>query len=1544
MNDLDTRIAGLSPARQALLARMLRERRAAGRPQITPSGDTGPAPLSAAQRQFWFLWQQDPESSGVYNVPMALRLRGAINAGTIDLALRRIIERHAVLRTRYVDGEAGSDGPVAVTSPNATGFSLAVEDVTALPADEREEAARAIVDRRATHDFDLAAELPLRAVLIRLDDEDHVLAVIVHHIATDGASVEILFREFAAISRAVQEGEPLALPELPVQYADYARWQQSGTGAERLAEGLDFWGAWLDGADPSLDLPTDRLRPADGQRSGGRRRRRIEPELAERVHAFSREHGVTPFMTLLTGLGLVLRRYSGKSDLLVGTPAMNRPTAETEHLIGCFANTLALRLRLDAGHTAAEAVRRIRQDVTAAYEYQDVPFEKVVARTGTERSLDRNPLFQVMFVYQRVADGFGLPGVEAETFDTHNGTAKFDLDFSLLDGPRGIEMSCEYDAGIFTAQRIDRMLAHLEQALVTLIEAPDTSVADLGVLTAEEEGRAALEWNATAADFPRERTLPDLFAEQAAARPDAPAVRTPSGTVSYGELARRSSQLTRVLARRGVGRGEVVAVAVERTADLPLAVLGVLGTGAAYLPVDPDQPAERLTMMLQDAGVRAVVTTGAVHDRLPAVDVPVLVLDADEVCRELDTESDAPVACPADAGDLSYMIFTSGSTGRPKGVLLDHRGRVNNFHDFNRRFDISTGDAVLSVSSLGFDMTAYDLLGTLIAGACAVLPAPERDRDPSHWLDLMREHRVTVWHSVPALLGLLLDGMDDLGVEALPDLRVVLLGGDWIPVTLPGRLRTRARDARVIGLGGATEASMDSTIFEIEQVDPGWQSIPYGVPMANQTAYVTDGDLRLVPQGVPGELYLGGTGLAWGYADAPGQTADRFPPNPFSGVPGDRMYRTGDLARYRPDGSLELLGRVDFQVKIAGHRIELGEVEAALRDRPGVGRAVAAAVTIGEQRRLVGYVVREEGAGPVDTTAVREDLATRLPGYMVPAFLVELAELPLSPNGKVDRGRLPVPSTPAAAATRTAGRPPATPTELLLAGVWQELLGLESLSATDGFFALGGDSVTCIRMVTRARAAGLAVTPRMVFQHQTVEELAEAVDASATTLAETSRQTAGSPGGTEVPLDRYPLAPIQHHMLTTARQRPFPGLYVIQSGFPLPGELDETAFRRAWEWLFARHAVLRTYYEDLDTDTPVQVVADRVEPWFEERDLRGLDPATQERRLLTELDELRLAGFDLGRPPLIRLLRYRISDDLQLLVQHHHYSLLDGWSCMRLRQELLLAYQAFATGTEPEAAPARPFAEHVAWVGSLDRDAAAAHWAGVMEGSAGPWALAPQRTEGRPTQVQRSLDPRLTERLDAAARNAGTTYATFAQLAWARVIADRSGHEDVVFGVTSNGRQATAEAEAAVGPFISTLPVRFRFAPDEPVTAAVRRLHLQRLEAEDFNGVELAVMTGGRPLESVLVFDNYPVDASLGEVSASVQPGNPLAQRSLSVAQTEFPIRVDVLRGAEDALVLTFAGDREPPHDADELADRWVAALGDLAERSEAGPETPGTA
>ncbi|SEG14518.1 amino acid adenylation domain-containing protein [Nonomuraea solani] len=1503
MSSLDERLAELPANRQALLAKLLSRRRAAARPEI-PRGE-GRRPLSFAQRQFYVLWRQEPDG-GLYNVPMAVRLRGEFDAGAAEAALRDVVRRHEILRTRYVTED---DEPVtALGAPEE--FELTRTDVSG------EAVARELAAGFAARPFDLETGLPLRATLIRLADDDHVLVVVVHHIATDGASTSILFQEFAAAYTALRAGSPPALPEPPIQYADYAGWQRSTTEGERLERGLEFWDAWLEGVETSLDLPTDRPRPSRPTHAGGRRKRRIPRALAARMHEFAAAQGVTPFMTALTALGVVLRRQSGKQDFLVGTPASNRPTPHTERLIGCFANTLVLRVRPPGSATVREGLRQVRDDVAASYDHQDVPFEKVVALRRPERTLTRNPLFQVMFVYQQVPETAGLPGLAVERFDLHNGTAKFDLDLSLLDGPEGIDVSCEYDAEIFTPERIDALLGHLENAIAAMVAGPEAALSSLPVLGEAERRRAALEWNATEVPYPADQTIAGLFAERVAAAPGAPAVRTTAGTLTYDELDRRSNRLARLLAERGAGPGTVVGVATDRTADLPLAVLAVLKSGAAYLPLDTAHPADRLALMVADSGALAVLTNRSVAGRVPAAHAPVLVLE--DLAERLDALPDEPVESAATPEDLCYVIFTSGSTGRPKAVLLDQRGRINNFADFNRRYEIGRGDAVLSVSSLAFDMTAYDVIGTLLAGGTMVLPEPARERDPGHWLDLIREHEVSVWHSVPALLGLLIDAADDLGVARLPSLRVVLLGGDWIPTTMPDALRALSPDARVVSLGGATEASMDSTIFEVGAVDPAWRSIPYGRPMANQLAYVVDPEGHLVPPGVPGELFLGGAGLAWGYLGAAAQTADRFLPNPFSGVPGDRMYRTGDLARYGPDGLLELLGRIDFQVKIAGNRIELGEVEAALRAQPEIAQAVVAAPETGGRRTLVGYVVPEDGGTEPDPGALRERLRAALPEYMVPSALVVMERIPLTPNGKVDRGRLPVPGAEPEPGGDAQGREPKTPTELTLAEVWRNLLGREGITADDGFFALGGDSVACIRMVTRARAAGLELTPRLVFQHQTIGELAAAIDNAANEPAET---TTGA--------DRHVLAPIQRHMLSVGRLQPVPGLYVIQSAFPLPGELDERAFQEAWEWLFARHAILRTSYEDVASGRPRPVVAGRVEPPIRTRDLRGLTLDEQDRAVLAELDEERRAGFDLAVAPLIKFLRYRLTDDVQLVVQLHHYSVLDGWSCMQLRKDLLAAYLAFITGERPELPEPPPFDEHVRWIAARDTAGAARFWAGHLGDSPGPWAGPPEdgHLAGRPVRLVTDLDPALLKGLDAYGREHGVTFATLVQLAWAEVVAGLSGRDDVVFGVTTSGRPALAGAESAVGPFINTMPVRFAFRAGEPVVAAAARLQVERAVAEEHAVLELGAMTQGRALESVLVFDNYPVDESLRAAALPDAVDHPLIRRDLGLAQTEFPVRVDVLRGAQDALAFTFAADRALPEQARELGARLVAAL-----------------
>jgi amino acid adenylation domain-containing protein len=1521
MSDLDARLAALPPDKRVLLARLLRERGTVVRAEIEQA--PGSRRVSDAQRQFWLLWQQDG-THGLYNVPMALRLRGAMNPLDIEWALREVVRRHEILRTRYLsaDGE-----PVPDVLP-ADRFTLERADLAGLPEGERESAAREVVGEYAQNGFDIGAELPIRALLVRLGPDDHVLAVIIHHIATDGASSAVFFRDFTAAYEARRAGADGHLPELPIQYRDFASWQQDRAEAGIHEKALDFWESWLRGVDTSLDLPTDHVRPPRSAHSGRRVRRHLGSALAERIHALSDRASVTPFMTLLTALGIVIRRYTGKEEFLIGTSVSHRPTPHTEQLIGCFANTAVLRVRLDGTLRVREALARVREDVTASYEHQEVPFEKVVARIQPERTAARSPLFQVMFVYQQADAHDVLLRPAVDRLDVHNGTAKFDLDLSLLSDADGIDVSCEYDAEIFDAVRIERMLGHLEVTLRAMTADPDAPLGALPSLTAAEQETAARRWNDTGADFPADRTLIDLFLAQVSAHPGRIAVAAPAEQLTYQALDRRSNQLCRMLSAHGVRAGDVVGVAVERAADLPVALLAILKCGAAYLPLDPAYPAERVSFILRDTRARLVVTTAGVSPQVAVGDVPLLVLE--EAAAEIDACADAPIARVGHPDDLCYVIYTSGSTGRPKGVRLDQRGRVNNFTDFNRRFGIGPDDAVLSVSSLSFDMTAYDVLGTLIAGAILVLPEPARERDPGHWLELVRARRVTIWHSVPTLLGLLLDAAADLRVQELPALRVVLLGGDWIPLSMPDRVRRVAPGATVVSLGGATEASMDSTIFEIGDVCPDWRSVPYGQPMANQLAYILDLDGQLVPPGVPGELFLGGIGLAWGYANAPGITAARFVPDPFSGVAGARMYQTGDLARYGEDGIIELIGRADFQVKIAGNRVELGEIEAVLRERPEISAAVVAAPQLGGRRVVVGYVVPNPGE-VLDTAEIRAALQARLPAYMVPAQFVQLPAIPLTPNGKVDRGRLPAPD-----ADTKSGRPsrePQTATEIKLAAIWGDLLVLEVVPADESFFALGGDSVICIRMVTRARAAGLELTPKLVFEHQTIAELAVAVGqaqtgAGADDAAAGGVAIAGEISGEE-DADRYPLAPIQRHMLAIASRRNTPGLYVIRSAFPLSVDVDDRLFDEAVQVLAARHAVLRTSYHG--TEPAEQFVAERVVIPVEVRDLRELDADEQERWIDAELAEIQARGFDLGTPPLIRFTRYRLTDALQLVVQHHHYSILDGWSCMQLRRELLTAYLALAAGETPVFDPPRPFAAHVAWLARQDRTTAAKFWRSYLDGYTGQWAGEPVPRRERIDRYHYPLVADTLAATDDVTRAYGITFATMVQLAWAIVLAGRTGTRDVVFGVTSSGRPTLAGVDTAVGPFINIAPVRMRFRSDETVAAAAQRLQGERIDAEEHAILDLSEATGGRPLGSLLVFDNYPVAKALEVAVPGPEVTHPLLARDFGLAQTEVPVRVDVLRGAADALALTFAPDHELPADAAQFGQRLLSVLHAIA-------------
>ncbi|MBV7698589.1 non-ribosomal peptide synthetase [Streptomyces sp. TRM70350] len=1062
---LAERIAALPKSRRALFQALAG--RTGGRAAVREDPDPAPrdpdaAPvLSFAQRRLWFIDQLQP-GSPAYNVPVATRIRGPLDVAALHGALQDVVDRHEVLRTVYQDVPGAPEAVPRVID----GYRLPLP-VTELPD---EAAVRAFYDADASAPFDLAGAVPLRASLARLSPDDHVLVLNLHHIVTDGWSMRLLATELerAYADRTGAGSRPR--PPLALQYADFAAWQRGRIGGERLQSLTGFWREELAGAAP-VDLPTDRPRPAVFAHAGASRYIELPPGLIARLREFGRSEGATLYMTMLAGFAATLRRWTGQEDIVVGTSVSGRDHPAFSDLIGFFVNTLPLRIRTGGDPGFAELVRATRHTTLRAYAHQELPFDLIVDALGMPRDPSRPPLTSVMFLLDETPDTApGLAGLATEPIDFSSRAAKYDLMISVHDTGSAVRALVEYPTDLFDATTVDRLLGHFLTTLEAAVEQPAEPLSALPLLT-EPERRAALDdWNATRAPFPQDACLHHLFEEHADRRPDAAAVvcgGLGGWSVTYKELEQRANRLAHRLAEAGAGPDGTVALCLRRGPGLVTAILAVLKAGAAYVPLDPEYPAERLGLLLRDAAPPIVVCDAELVGRLPlAPGTTRILLDADR--RELESLPATRPAVPVTSRDLAYVIFTSGSTGTPKGIALEHRGVVNNLLDLNRSYGIGPGDAVLALSSPSFDMSVYETLGMLAAGGTIVLPDPAAAKDPAHWADLIERHGVSVWNSAPALLGLFLDQLEHACGPTLPGLRAAFLGGDWIPVTQPDRLRAFAPGVAFAALGGATEASIHSVEYRVGRVAPDWTKLPYGRPMANQRTYILDAADRLVPVGVPGELHLGGTGLARGYLNRPDLTAEKFVHVELEPGRTERLYRTGDLARYRPDGTIELLGRTDFRIKLNGLRIEPGEVENALREQPGVREAVVVARQAAGSARLTGYVVPEEGASP-DTAALRAALGTVLPPHCVPAELVVLDRLPLSPNGKVDRKALPAPQAPAAAPAQAAGGDLAAQR---VAAVWAEVLGLPAVGPDDDFFALGGDSFAAVRAV-RAVAEAL---------------------------------------------------------------------------------------------------------------------------------------------------------------------------------------------------------------------------------------------------------------------------------------------------------------------------------------------------------------------------------------------------------------------------------------------------------------------------------------
>jgi len=1270
------------------------------RPAVEPVTRSGAGmPLSFAQERLWFLEQLHP-GTAAYNIPMALGLRGPLSRPALAAALSLVAARHETLRTTFVSVDGRARQVIAPPRPVVP----PVIDLGALGTGERFATAQELARREAARPFDLERGPLLRTALLRLEDGHHVGLFTFHHAISDGWSSGVLVRELAAAYRAFRTGRSPELPPLPVQYADFAVWQRRWLEGGALAAQLGYWRERLAGAPEVLELPTDRPRPAAPSHRGAYLATRWPAAVAEGLAALGRRSGATLFMTVLAAFQAFLGRLAGQDDVVVGTPVAGRGQLELEGLIGFFVNTLALRAELDSEPSYEELIARARETALGAYAHQDVPLERLIDELGIERSLSHAPVFQTVFALQNFREEVvELGEISLEPLGSEARTAKFDLSLALAHTPQGLAGSWEYATDLFDTTTVLRTAARFERFLAALAERPGSVPARLELLSQAELHQLLLAWNDTAAE-PVPGSVPAALAARAAETPEAIALEMepPGGTavaLSYGELERRSARLARELGRRGFGPGALAALAAERSPGFLVGLWGIWRAGAAAVSLDPHLPPERLAFQLADSGVVAVVTDRSAAPRFDALGggehgFELLFADGPELAS--DTAAEAPSE-PTDG--LAYVIYTSGSTGVPKGVMIDHPALWSAIEASRQALGWQRGDRVSSVASQAFDIFLYEVLNPLAAGGRVRLEELSPVLDVGHLF--ARLDRSTRIFTVPALGRELISLARDAGGYR-GALRTLISGGERVGAAHLEVLAETFPEAEHWVLYGPTETAIISTAERIAA--PPAPKASLGRPLALTVTRVADRRGRLVPVGTAGELWIGGPGVMRGYLGRPGLTASVVVPDPWAREAGARLYRTGDRVRQRPDGGLEFLGRIDHQVKWRGFRIELGEIESALRSLAGVREALVLLRRDGGSDRLVAYAVAAVGEEPRPEN-LRGELERRLPSYMVPAAIVVLDELPLTAAGKVDRRALPAPAGPRGAGTGPAARDAA---ELALSAVWAEVLGVERVAIDDNFFELGGDSILSIQVVSRAARRGLKVTPRQIFEHQTLAELAAVAESAPAVEAEQGEIVGPAP-----------LTPIQHWFFELGS--PDPHHFNQPMLLAVGGDLEAALAERALAAVVAHHDALRLRFARVEGRwQPWHVASDDLGSYaFHHLDLRSADPAGGGFAAAARALQ---ASLDLAAGPLVRGVWLELAGGERrwLLVVHH--LVVDAVSWRVLLEDLETACGQLAAG-EPLALPPKT-TSYRHWAERLVEHATAAETLAELEWWRGELAAA----------------------------------------------------------------------------------------------------------------------------------------------------------------------------------------------------------------------------
>jgi amino acid adenylation domain-containing protein/FkbH-like protein len=1378
----------------------------------------GTAPASFAQKRLWFISQLEPSNS-LYNVPEMRRIHGVLNVAALERGIREILRRHESLRTTFgdVDGQ-----PVQVLASESSG-RLTITDLSQIEDEsERERECARLAYEEASRPFDLSRGPLIRGLLLRLAPEEHALVLTLHHIVCDRWSLGVLFEELSALYAAFTEDLASPLPELSVQYADFSEWQHDWLRGENLDNQTSYWERQLAGAPALIELPSDRPRPSAPNHRGAIEAHLLPAALVDNLAAISQTEGATLFMALLAAFGTLLFRYSGQEDIVIGSPVAGRNYTETEPLIGFFVNTLALRIDLSGNPTFEELVRRIKDLTLNAYAHQDIPFEKLVEELRTERSLSYNPLFQVIFAFQNApVQPLTLPGLTVERIALHPGTALFDLSWFVVPIGKDLLLRVEYSTDLFNGSTIARSLEHFHYLLSGAAANPRLRISELPLLTAAEQDRLLTEWNDTAERYSSETCTHYLFEQQAIETPDNVALSSEGRRITYRELNERGNQIARFLRDCGVRPGVCVGIALPRSSDMITGLLGILKAGGAYLPLDIDYPRERLAYIIGDAQIPIILTEKHWLDLLPS-DVSTICLDRD--AAEIDRQPAEDLPQLARSSDLAYVIYTSGSTGRPKGVEIDHRGLLNLVTWHQREYCLQADDRATQVASPAFDASVWEIWPYLTAGASLHIPDEATRSSPAKLVEWLERQAITLTFLPTPLAEAVLDHLKTDGVQGLK-LRALLTGGDklhrGVDPDLPFAL---------VNHYGPTENTVVTTWA---RVACGPQSAPpIGKPIANTRVYVLDRRMEPVPIGVPGELYIGGDGLARGYRNRPELTAERFVCDPFHA--GTRLFRSGDRVRYLPSGDLEFMGRLDDQVKLRGYRIEPREIEAVLSTHGAVKECVAIARDdMPGGRQLVAYVVsREQGALP--ETDFRRLLRSQLPEYMVPSVFVSLDAFPLMPNGKVDRKALPAPKNPSEKQTYVG---PKTPMEEILAATWIDVMGLKRVGIHDNFFELGGHSLLATRVVSRLGVfVGIDVPVRWLFESPTIAELASRIDGmgQANSLPPLRHRESSPDSNKEAPLSFA-----QERLWFLDQLEPNHPWFNSPFAIRMKGDVRVDALEGALNEIVRRHEGLRTTFRAKNYH-PVQVIAPELRVEIPTVDVSQIPFEEQEavaRRMAIESSQ---RTFNLETGPVFRANLLRLADQDHILLLNFHHIVIDGWSLWPFMRELGTLYEAFIEGRQSPL-PELPiqYADYAVWQREWLRGDVLAkslsYWKKQLDGA--PRTLELPTDHVRPQilsyygATEKMVCPSgLSDQLNALSRREGATLFMTLLAAFQVLLSRYTGQEDVVVG-SAIANRTRMETENLIGFFVNPLVMRTDVSGNPSFRELLRRVRITALEA-----------------------------------------------------------------------------------------------------------------